>query len=96
MSFVNLTRFALDPENPAEGFSRVQATAEAMSQVDGVIGARAFATGGSTAILFVEHEDFATIDRIRAHDASTRHRVKGLSTLQVSGQEWWSGAPTYR
>ena len=93
MSHVNLTRFAHEPEDAAETFHRVQSVASAMSEVEGVISSRAFASAG-TVILFVEHSDFGAIDRVRAHSGAHKARMEGLSTLRVVGQEWWSGAPT--
>ena len=64
-----------------------------MSEVEGVIAARAFLSAG-TVILFVEHSDFGTIDRIRAHEASNKARLEGFSSLHVVGQEWWTCSPT--
>ena len=97
MGHVSISRFGHVNSNVEEVHGRIQALADSIASVNGVISSRTF-LAHDTVILFTEIEDMATMDRIAA-DAGTkavRVAMGDGGPLESAGFELWSGrSPSY-
>ncbi len=92
MSHVSIARFKHGNADLEDLHGRVQAVADAVGNLKGVVSSRTYMSHDSV-ILFTETEDFATLDRI-AGDAETKAARVAMTNggaLESAGHEIWSG-----